>query len=130
MVGVPFGMAATIPALVRKQLRRLYPDLDIEVVNLGASAINTNVIREMVPQFLSLDPDLVLVYAGHNEFYGPEGVGASWIDRQMHGITPWKYRARRLPIVQVLQRWIAGLGMKQNDGAMNLMRQVWAATEK
>jgi len=53
MFGVPFQYAAAIPALVRKQLRHLYPDLDIEVVNLGASAINSNVIREMVPQFLS-----------------------------------------------------------------------------
>jgi len=53
MFGVPFQYAAAIPALVRKQLRHLYPDLEIEVVNLGASAINSNVIREMVPQFLS-----------------------------------------------------------------------------
>ena len=53
MFGVPFQYAATIPALVRKQLRHLYPDLDIEVVDLGASAINSNVIREMVPHFLS-----------------------------------------------------------------------------
>lgn len=129
MFGVPYGMAATIPALVRKQLRHLYPDLEIEVVNLGASAINTNVIREMIPQYLSLEPDLVLVYTGHNEFYGPEGVGASWVERQFPGITPWKYRARRLPIVLALRRWIAGLTSDQKDGERNLMRQVSGGAE-
>ena len=129
MFGVPFQMAATIPALTRKQLRRLYPDLDIEVVNLGASAINSNVIREMVPQFLSLEPDLVLVYTGHNEFYGPDGVGVSWIERRIPGLTPWKYRARRLPIVHALQRFIASLSGSRIDKEKNLMRQVSGGAE-
>ncbi len=124
MFGVPFAFAATIPSLVRKQLRHLYPDLDVEVINLGASAINTNVIREMVPQYLSLEPDLVLVYTGHNEFYGPEGIGASWVERQVPALTPWKYRLRRLPLVSWLQRWIGGFSSRQSDGEGNLMRQV------
>jgi len=129
MFGVPFQLAATIPALVRKQLRHLYPDREIEVVNLGASAINTNVIREMVPQFLSLEPDVVLVYTGHNEFYGPEGVGVSWIERHLPGLTPWKYRARRLPIVLALQRFITGLSGGRTHGERNLMRQVSGGAE-
>ncbi len=128
MFGVPFGFAANIPSLVRKQLRHLYPELDIEVVNLGASAINTNVIREMVPQYLSLAPDLVLVYTGHNEFYGPDGLGISWTERQIPGLTPWKYRLRRLPIVLALQRWIAGFN-KQTDGERDLMHQVSGGAE-
>jgi tetratricopeptide (TPR) repeat protein len=129
MFGVPFALAATIPALVRKQLRHLYPDLDIEVVNLAASAINTNVVREMVPQYLSLAPDLVLIYAGHNEFYGPDGIGASWIERKVPGLTPWKYRVRRLPIMIALQRTIARLSSKKTDGEGNLMRQVSGGAE-
>ena len=129
MFGVPFAFAATIPSLIRKQLRHLYPGLEIEVVNLGASAINTNVIREMAPQYLSLEPDLVLVYTGHNEFYGPDGIGASWIERQFPGLTPWKYRARRLPLVSWLQRGIARLSSRKTDGEGNLMRQVSGGAE-
>ena len=129
MFGVPFAFAATIPSLVRKQLRHLYPGLEIEVVNLAASAINSNVIREMVPEFLSLEPDLVLVYTGHNEFYGPEGIGTSWIERQVPGLTPWKYRVRRWPIVNAMQRWIAGLSKGQASGEKNLMKQVSGGAE-
>ncbi len=129
MYGVPFGMAATIPALVRKQLRHLWPQRDIEVINLGASAINSNAMRDMVPQFLSLQPDLVLVYSGHNEFYGPDGVGISWIERRFPGLTEWKYRLRRLPIVAGLQRLIAKLGGAQSEEDKNLMRQVSEGVE-
>jgi tetratricopeptide (TPR) repeat protein len=129
MFGVPFAFAATIPTLVRKQLRHLYPDLDIEVVNLGASAINSNVIREMVPEFLSLQPDLVLVYTGHNEFYGPDGIGTSWLEQRLPGLTPWKYRARQLPLIAALQRLIAGNSKKPSEGERNLMRQVSGGAE-
>jgi hypothetical protein len=129
MFGVPFAFSATIPSLVRKQLRHLYPDLDIEVINLAASAINTNVIREMVPQYLSLEPDIILIYTGHNEFYGPDGIGASWIERHFPGLTMWKYRARRMPIVLSLQRKIAGLRNGKAEGEGNLMRQVSGGAE-
>jgi tetratricopeptide (TPR) repeat protein len=129
MFGVPFQIGATIPALVRKQLRHLYPDMEIEVINLGASAINSNVIREMVPEFLSLEPDLVLVYTGHNEFFGPEGIGASWLEQQLPFLTPWKYRVRRWPLFVGVQRWIGGGSGTKADGERNLMRQVSGGAE-
>lgn len=129
MFGVPFQLAATVPALVRKQLRHLYPDVEIEVLNLGASAINTNVIRALVPEFLSLEPDLVLVYTGHNEFYGPDGIGASWIERQVPGLTAWKYRARRRPLVHAFQRFVSEMSKTPSNGDRNLMRQVSGGAE-
>jgi len=124
MAGVPYIGAVNIPALVRKQLRHLYPSTDIEVINLGASAINSNAIRAMMPDFLSLGPDLVIVYTGHNEFYGPDGAGASWLERRLPWLIPWKYRARQLPLVLALGRWIAGLSARREEGETNLMRQV------
>jgi lysophospholipase L1-like esterase len=124
MAGVPYGGCATIPALVRKQLRHLYGSTEIEVVNLGASAVNSNVIRALMPDFLSLNPDLVLVYTGHNEFYGPDGVGAPWLERHFPWLIPWKYRARQLPLVMALGRWVAGTRGSQSAGETNLMRQV------
>lgn len=124
MFGVPFQFSATIPALVRKQLRHLYPDSDIEVINLGASAINTNVIRALLPEFLSLEPDLVLIYTGHNEYYGPEGIGASWLDRTIPGYIQAKYTLRRQPLVMGFQKLVGRLGSAPAPGERNLMRQV------
>jgi tetratricopeptide (TPR) repeat protein len=124
MFGVPFQFSATIPALVRKQLRYVYPESEIEVINLGASAINTNVIRAMVPDVLSLHPDLVLMYTGHNEFYGPEGVSASWLDRHVPGYTQAKYALRRQPLVMGFQKLIGRMGSAPAAGERNLMKQV------
>lgn len=124
MFGVPFQFSATIPALVRKQLRHLYPETDIEVINLGASAINTNVIRALLPEYLSLEPDLVLMYTGHNEYYGPEGVGASWLDRHLPGYIQGKYALRRQPLVMGFQKLMGRTGSTPAPGERNLMKQV------
>ncbi len=49
MFGTPYDMNANIPGIVRKQLRRLMPGREVEVVNWGASAINSNVVRDLAP---------------------------------------------------------------------------------
>lgn len=125
MFGTPYDMNANIPGIVRKHLRRIYPSKEIEVINWGASAINTHVIRDLAPGLLAYQPDLVLVYTGHNEFYGPDGVGASFLERKLSWMTRLKYAARELRLMQLLQDWLGGAGgERRKDEAPNLMRQV------
>jgi len=124
MFGTPYQMTTTIPGMVRTQLRHLFPDREIEVLNLGASAINSNVVRDMLEEeVLDLNPDLVLVYMGHNEFYGPDGVGASGLEKLLPWLTPVKYRLQNLRVFNLL----AGLFAHQpgsRERAGNLMHQV------
>lgn len=125
MFGTPYQMTATIPSIVRKQLRHAIPEKNVEVINLGASAINSNVIADIAPQLLPFTPDLVLIYMGHNEFYGPDGVGASWIERAFPSLTPWKYAIRDVRIVRLLDNYLARLtAEKEALGDRNMMREV------
>ncbi|HAL55785.1 MAG TPA: hypothetical protein DCP63_04730, partial [Bacteroidetes bacterium] len=103
MFGTPYQMTATIPGMVRKQLRHLYRKKEIEVVNLAASAINSNVIADFAPRLVEFDPDLVLIYMGHNEVYGPDGVGAAGLEKVFPFITPMKYRFRELRSVAMIR---------------------------
>ena len=102
MFGTPYDMNANIPGIVRKQLRHLYPEVEFEVVNWGASAINSNVIRDFVPSLLTFHPDLVLVYMGHNEYYGPDGVGASYPEKLFPVLTRIKYALRECRLVRLV----------------------------
>ncbi len=123
MFGVPYQMTANIPGIVRRQLQHLYPEKEIEVINLGASAINTNVILHLTKEFLRLQPDLVLIYTGHNEFYVPDGVGASWLEKQFPAITQFKYDIRNLSIIRLAQSF--GNSQSQTQSLeVNLMKQV------
>ncbi|MGA9119677.1 MAG: hypothetical protein WB699_09935, partial [Bacteroidota bacterium] len=126
MFGTPYQAGASAPAILQKQLRHLFPNREITVINLGASAINSNVIADFVPQTLILRPDVVLIYTGHNEFYGPDGVGASWLERKIPWLTEAKYRLRDLRIVGSIQRWLHTVWTRRNskNAELNLMRQV------
>lgn len=124
MFGVPYQMTANIPGILRAQLRHAYPEKEIEVINLGASAINTNVIRDFSPLLLQFQPDLILIYTGHNEFYGPDGIGASWLEKQFPFLTQWKYHFRDLAIINLLGTFFAGKPSPESLHNTNMMKQV------
>jgi Tfp pilus assembly protein PilF len=71
--GFPFDCQVPFPWQLGRILSEAYPDRTIEVLNAGMSAISSYVIVDMLPELLETEPDLVLVYTGHNEFYGVYG---------------------------------------------------------
>lgn len=77
MAGFPYEFHATAPSFLRDRLKAMLPEYDVEVINLGLSAVGTIVIQDFMDELLSYEPDLFIVYAGHNEFYGIYGVGSS-----------------------------------------------------
>lgn len=75
--GWPYVPNASFPRHIKRKLELLYPQNTIEVINCSMSAINTYTLRDFVPGILEQKPDLVLIYTGHNEYYGALGVGSS-----------------------------------------------------
>lgn len=61
--------------ILDRMLSHRHPDLAFEVVNVSATAINTHVLADLAPRLRALQPDLFVVYAGHNEVVGPFGPG-------------------------------------------------------
>lgn len=77
MAGFPYEFFATAPSFMLDRLKILLPEYNIEVVNIGLSAVGTFVVQDFMDELLSYEPDLFIVYVGHNEFYGVYGVGSS-----------------------------------------------------
>jgi tetratricopeptide (TPR) repeat protein len=76
--GVPepgFGFAAQL----RAQLAARYPDRNVEVYNLGITAINSHVVYRIARQVLEFGPDLFVIYMGNNEVVGPYGPGCAYL---------------------------------------------------
>ncbi len=125
MFGTPYQMTSNIPGIVRRQLRHIFPDREIEVINLAASAINSQVIKRLIPDLDVFEPDLVLIYMGHNEFYGPDGVGATTLEKNIPFILDLKYILREIRIYQILRNWITSPAPPQKvSDEKNLMREV------
>ncbi|HOI28557.1 MAG TPA: GDSL-type esterase/lipase family protein [Melioribacteraceae bacterium] len=74
--GYPYMPMGSFSRYIRKRLEQNYPGRNIEVVNIGLTAINSYTLKDFVPDVLDQKPDLVLIYTGHNEYYGALGVGS------------------------------------------------------
>ena len=75
--GYPYGFNGTYSRVVKDVLQDAMPDKTLEVVNVGISAINSYTLFDQVDEIIAQKPDAVLIYAGHNEFYGALGVGSN-----------------------------------------------------
>ncbi len=75
--GFPFEVNINFPHFLQCYLKKQNPQKQWRVINLGLSAINSHSVRDMVPQISELKPDAVLIYMGHNEFYGALGLASN-----------------------------------------------------
>lgn len=74
--GFPYGRFGSVSGMLQQRVKRLFPDKEIEVISVAMSAINSYAIRDFSDEVLAAQPDLVLIYAGHNEYLGIMGTGA------------------------------------------------------
>lgn len=74
--GYPFLPLGSFSHYLSDRLKLVYPSSKIEVVNLGLTAVNSFTLRDLFPGVLDQQPDLILIYTGHNEYYGALGVGS------------------------------------------------------
>jgi len=74
--GFPFEPNGSFSRFLGLKLKLLYPQKKFEVVNLGIAAINSYAILDILDEVIEQKPDLVLVYTGHNEFYGALGAAS------------------------------------------------------
>ena len=74
--GYPFMPLGSFSRYLRLRLEQNYPKRNIEIVNLSLTAVNSYTIRDLIPDVLDQHADLILIYAGHNEYYGALGAGS------------------------------------------------------
>jgi tetratricopeptide (TPR) repeat protein len=75
--GWPYQHNAGFPSQLQARLSLLFPERDFEVINVGVSAINSYSVLDFTRELLHYQPDLFLIYMGHNEFYGALGVAST-----------------------------------------------------
>jgi lysophospholipase L1-like esterase len=110
--GWPYVPNASFPRQLKRKLELLYPNNNIEIINLGISAINSYTLRDFVPAVLEHQPDLILIYAGHNEYYGALGVGSTvsiGSSRQLVNLYLWLYNFKITQLLRDVISWIYGL---------------------
>ena len=129
--GFPFEFQVPFPAQLRLILERQYPDRTFEVINLGMSAISSYSVLDFVPEVLAKQPDLIILYMGHNEFYGAYGSASAVSLGQNGNVIRLYLRLQKCHITQMVRALLSALKpvSHQNPANTTLMEQVIADKE-
>lgn len=76
VLGFPYHQNGMFTRILQERLQDSYPDKKVEVINTALTAINSFTLLDFIGDVLDEDPDVLLIYAGHNEFYGAFGIGS------------------------------------------------------
>ena len=76
-VGYPYWYNGSFSTFLRDRLRKIFPEKPIEVINVGMTATNSFTVVDMARDLVDYEPDLMIVYDGHNEFYGALGISSN-----------------------------------------------------
>jgi tetratricopeptide (TPR) repeat protein len=75
--GFPYPANGAFSNVLADALQDVLPSDTVEVVNLGITATNSYTIADLAPDVIAQRPDAILIYAGHNEYYGALGAGST-----------------------------------------------------
>jgi hypothetical protein len=70
LAGWPFGVEEAVDRKIRNNLATYSPDTKFEVITISFAGLNSTVAAEIVSRIFRYSPDLLILYSGHNEFYG------------------------------------------------------------
>lgn len=127
--GFPFGRFGSLKGMLDERFKRLYPDKNIEIINTAMSAVNSYTLLDFTDEIIALKPDLILIYAGHNEFLGIMGVGSTFASKGGRLATLLSLKLKNFRIFQLLQKLIYGIN-KQPEKKFSTKRTLMARIAK
>ncbi len=134
-IGYPYGPNLMFSRLLHLMLNDIFPERRIEVVNVAMTAVNSYTYLDYLDEILAREPDAILIYGGHNEFYGALGVASAeslgkfrWVVKAYLKLK--KFRTFLLlrdaigTLRVALQRWLRGESVE--DPSATLMERMVA----
>ena len=124
-VGYPYYFNGAFSSYLRTRLRTLFPSRSVEVINIGMTATNSFTTLDMARECLEYQPDLLIVYDGHNEFYGALGVashevpgGSRWLTNLYLRMVHWKTFLMLRDVVSLVSHLFGHASDEELSGTM------------
>jgi tetratricopeptide (TPR) repeat protein len=108
-VGYPYWYNGSFVSFLRDRLNAVFPHRSVEVINLGITATDSYTVLDMSKDVMDYDPDLLIVYDGHNEFYGVLGTASNDHIASARWITILYLRMVHLRTFQLAKNTVDGL---------------------
>ena len=102
--GFPYGRWGSLQGMLEQRFKRLYPNKEIEIINTAMAAVNSYTLLDFVDEIIEQKPDLILIYAGHNEYLGIMGVGSAFAAKGGRFATLMHLKLKDWRLYQLLQK--------------------------
>lgn len=126
--GFPYDANLSYPRILHKMLEDAYPNYKVEVINTAITAVNSFTLRDYIDEIIEQEPDAILFYAGHNEFYGAFGIGSNETMSRNKLILNTHLKLMNLSLYQSLQKAIRSVGksiaQSKNKSKGTLMKRI------
>lgn len=126
--GYPYTQRASFARMLEYRLANTFKNRNIEMINLSITAINSIAFLNFTNEIIEMEPDAILIYAGHNEYYGAMGVGSSHRIGSNRNIINSIISLRKFKVVQLafdfsgfIRSLFAKNGQKEGKGFMHRM---------
>lgn len=117
--GFPYGRMTSPAGMLRQRLQRTYPERTVEVISTALPVANSYALLDFADEIVDIEPDAVIIYAGHNEFFGVLGVGSAYASNLSPDLTRLILNLRRLHIVEAgFQVYGAAAPVVDEDGPL------------
>ena len=107
--GYPYQNSGSFTKYIRKSLEYSFPNKKFEVANISMAAINSYTILDLLPGIIEKKPDLILIYLGHNEYYGALGAGSSQGIGSNRFATNLILKLKKIKIYQLLENLVVSV---------------------
>ena len=74
--GFPYNQRGSFPRMLQYMFDKTCKENKVEIINLALTAINSYTLLSFTDEIGKMSPDDILIYTGHNEYYGALGVGS------------------------------------------------------
>ena len=101
-IGYPYFHNGSFHRWLQYRLTRTFPGRSFEIINLSVTAVNSYTVLGFAKELVDYQPDAVLIYSGHNEYYGTLGVASTSRLSGNRTLIRLMLALRRLRITQLL----------------------------
>lgn len=101
--GFPYGRFGSPAGMLNQRIKAQFPDSHVEIISVAMASINSYALLDFVDEVIEIEPDAVLIYAGHNEYLGVMGVGSVYASNGSHAANLLFLKLKDWRIFQLIQ---------------------------
>jgi tetratricopeptide (TPR) repeat protein len=108
-IGYPYFHNGSFHRWLQYRLMHTFPEKNFEIINLSLTAVNSYTVLGFARELVRYEPDAILIYSGHNEYYGAMGVGSTERIGGNPNIVNGLLALRKLRLVQLMTHAYEGI---------------------